>query len=97
MCIACRDRASKRALTRIVRSPEGDINVDPTGKRNGRGAYLCSDRRCWERALATDLLARALKTEIQADAAERLRRHVATLPESTEPGGVASEEGTNHE
>ena len=80
-CVACRDKEAKRSLTRIVRTPTGEIEIDPTGKRNGRGAYLCSDPRCWDKALTTPVLARALKTELTDDARDRLRAFAQTLSE----------------
>lgn len=79
-CVACRERSAKRALIRIVRTPEGRVELDPTGRKNGRGAYLCDDPACWERALRTDLLARALKTDIDQETVARLRAYAATLP-----------------
>ena len=92
MCITCREKSAKRGLTRIVRSPEGRVLIDPTGKANGRGAYLCDDRRCWERAIATNGLSRALNIEIDSETKEMLRQHAATLSErdDSEP---ESEEG----
>lgn len=51
MCIACRAVRPKRHLVRVVRAPEGGVSVDETGKANGRGAYLCRSRLCWQRAL----------------------------------------------
>lgn len=91
MCVTCRERSAKRTLTRIVRTPEGAVEIDPTGKRNGRGAYLCDDPRCWEKALAADILARALKTSIDAETNERLRRHAASLPPATDEAEGAPE------
>ena len=61
-CVVCRETSAKRALTRIVRVGDGVIEVDPTGRKNGRGAYLCDRRACWDRAASTPILARALKT-----------------------------------
>lgn len=59
-CISCRKAYPKRSLVRIVFSEQGLV-VDPSGKQAGRGAYLCRDRACWERVLASnDLLSRAL-------------------------------------
>lgn len=66
--------------------------IDPTGKANGRGAYLCDNRRCWERAIATDGLSRALNIEIDSDAREMLRAHAATLIERVD-SAAESEEG----
>lgn len=63
-CIACRDKADKRNLTRIVRTPEGQVEVDSTGKKNGRGAYVCDKLKCWERIANSHLLNQALKAEI---------------------------------
>jgi len=63
-CVACRQKRDKRTLTRIVRSPEGEVAVDPTGKQPGRGAYLCEQPACWDKALHTNLLDRALKAGV---------------------------------
>lgn len=75
MCVACRDHASKRGLTRVVRTPEGAVDIDETGKRNGRGAYLCSESGCWDKALNAGLLSRALNTTIDTDTQEKLRAY----------------------
>src|SRR5262245_10225643 len=87
MCIACRDRSAKRALVRIVRTPEGTVEIDPTGKRNGRGAYLCENRPCWERALSGRMLADALKTDIDDQTRAALRAHAEQLPNETPEEG----------
>ncbi len=63
-CIGCRQAKDKRELIRLVRTPEGQLVVDETGKRNGRGAYLCRQRTCWETALRGGQVSRALKIEI---------------------------------
>ena len=63
MCVACRTKDAKRGYVRLVRTPEGRVEVDPTGKRNGRGAYLCNRMRCWERGVNGRILGRALKIE----------------------------------
>jgi predicted RNA-binding protein YlxR (DUF448 family) len=57
----------KRSLTRIVHTADEGVIVDTTGKRNGRGAYLCQNPECWDMALHSNLLDRALKTEISKD------------------------------
>ncbi len=54
----------KRALVRIVNTPEDGPVVDPSGKRNGRGAYLCGQDACWEQALTAGVLDRALRTTL---------------------------------
>ena len=73
MCIVCRDKAGKRALTRVVRTEQG-LQVDSSGKMNGRGAYLCDREACWETAVKTDLLAKALRMPLTEEDRERLRR-----------------------
>jgi predicted RNA-binding protein YlxR (DUF448 family) len=80
-CVGCREVLSKRALIRIVRSPQG-IRVDPTGKMAGRGAYLHDRRSCWERGLKGSI-AQALKTELSADDRESLSAFMAALSEET--------------
>jgi len=80
-CIACRDKDAKRTLTRIVRSPTGEIRIDATGKQNGRGAYLCSRPTCWRKAVTTPLLGRALKTEIDDTTRTTLQAFAASLPD----------------
>jgi len=60
-CVVCRRTLPKRELNRIVRSPDGEVAYDPTGKAPGRGAYLCNDPTCWEKAITGNSLERALK------------------------------------
>lgn len=78
-CIACRQTGAKRGLTRIVRDPEGGVAIDPTGKRNGRGAYLCERAACWDRALETPLLAKALNVYIAPGTTQSIKEFAATL------------------
>ncbi|HEX5688947.1 MAG TPA: YlxR family protein [Roseiflexaceae bacterium] len=61
MCIACRRTETKRGLMRVVRDAQGHVAHDPTGKRAGRGAYLCHSSACWEQALKRGGLERALR------------------------------------
>lgn len=66
-CVACRSTDAKRTLIRLVRTPEGEVAVDPTGKRAGRGAYLCARVRCWERGVNEKTLVRALRLDSLSD------------------------------
>jgi len=79
-CIACRSTNGKRELVRVVRTPEGAIEVDPTGKRSGRGAYICPDAACWQIALKKGRLEPALKVKLTADDRLRLSEYMTTLP-----------------
>lgn len=71
-CVICRQKYDKRQLTRVVRTAEG-IFIDPTGKREGRGAYLCDSADCRQRAMTTDSLGKALRTKLNSDDLQRLR------------------------
>ncbi|MFL5755778.1 MAG: RNase P modulator RnpM [Chloroflexota bacterium] len=77
-CVACRTARAKRELVRIVRTPGGEIRLDPTGKQNGRGAYLCADGQCWTNALRSKAIERALRAQLD----DALRERLATGPES---------------
>lgn len=63
-CVACRAVLAKRELFRIVRTPEGRVHVDPSGKQAGRGAYLHLAPECWNEGLRKGRLARALRATI---------------------------------
>ena len=76
-CVGCREESPKRALIRIVRSPEGAVVVDERGKLPGRGAYLCLRKECLEKARRSGALARALKTAIPESCYAELERRVA--------------------
>ena len=78
-CIACRATEAKRGLVRVVRTPEGRVELDPTGKKNGRGAYVHESRGCWDEALKRGRLAHALKVTVPAEDLERLKAHAASL------------------
>ncbi|MFZ1552139.1 YlxR family protein [Candidatus Amarolinea dominans] len=77
MCVVCREVQGKRALIRIVRTPTEGVLADPTGKRAGRGAYLCQRPSCWERALSGQVLARALHTTLTVAEITALRDYAA--------------------
>ena len=74
-CVACRRKLDKRRLTRIVRSVEDGVVVDPSGKQNGRGSYLCDDRDCWDKVLSSRLLDKALQTEVSEEEKARITEH----------------------
>jgi uncharacterized protein len=82
-CVGCRLVLPKRSLVRLVRRPEG-VQIDPTGKLAGRGAYLHNMRSCWEKGLKGSL-ARALKTDLTPEDLARLQQFMQTLPEMDAP------------
>lgn len=83
-CIACRERYPKRELIRVVRTPEGTLEIDPKGKRAGRGAYLCRNRQCWEEALQPGRLSQALKCRVSAEDVVTLKMRALAYTEEPE-------------
>ncbi len=79
-CIGCREIRPKRELIRIVRTASGVVEVDITGKKSGRGAYLCKAKECWEAALKREHLDHALKTKIPAQNRRELAHYAEILP-----------------
>ena len=71
-CTGCNEMKEKRELVRIVRDPEGMISVDLTGKKSGRGAYICKDERCLMKAQKAKRLERAFECEVPEEIYERL-------------------------
>jgi uncharacterized protein len=65
-CVGCRQVQGKREMVRVVRTPEGHVEVDETGKRPGRGAYVHRTRECWELALQKDHLGLALRAAVSS-------------------------------
>lgn len=63
-CIGCRKSRPKHQLVRIVNTPDGKTEVDPSGKKSGRGAYLCHSSICWEKGLKKGRLERALRRNV---------------------------------
>ncbi|MBL8055513.1 MAG: YlxR family protein [Anaerolineales bacterium] len=74
-CVGCRSVAAKRQLVRVVRAAEGQVHVDLTGKAAGRGAYVHDQRSCWEKALTSGALERALKVNLNAADRAALTAH----------------------
>ena len=72
MCVSCREMQPKKELVRVVRTPEGAVVLDTTGRANGRGAYLCKKCACLEKAIKSRALERALRALRDAACAEEL-------------------------
>jgi predicted RNA-binding protein YlxR (DUF448 family) len=73
MCVGCQEMKSKKELLRVVRTPEGDIVLDPTGKKAGRGAYMCRSEQCLTKAFKEKRLEKALKHPIGEEVYNALR------------------------
>ncbi|KPK47092.1 MAG: hypothetical protein AMJ77_04245 [Dehalococcoidia bacterium SM23_28_2] len=85
-CVACRRTTVKRDLVRIVRTPEGTVEIDASGKKSGRGAYLCRAQQCWQSALKKERLDYALKTKLTPAEKEALLQYAHSLPAQSEEG-----------
>lgn len=79
-CIGCRETRPKRELIRIVRTTTGAVEIDPTGKKSGRGVYLCKANACWEAGLKRERLDHALKTKIAPQNRRELVHYAEMLP-----------------
>ena len=78
-CIGCGEQKPKRDLVRIVRSKEGDISMDMTGKKNGRGAYICRSEDCLKKAIRSKGLERSFKMAIPEEIYEQLKKEMNEL------------------
>jgi predicted RNA-binding protein YlxR (DUF448 family) len=78
-CVACRRVRNKRELVRLVRAAGGDIEIDSTGKKEGRGAYICPDRACWEKALKGKQLEISLRGRLTQANRDKIVKNVAEL------------------
>ena len=75
-CVGCREMKPKRELIRVVRSPEGNVNLDFGGKAPGRGAYLCPDPECLRKAQRSKALERSLEVPIPQEVYDRLAKEM---------------------
>ena len=75
-CMGCRERMEKRQLIRVVRTPEGNVQLDFSGKCNGRGAYICPKAECLKKAQKSKALDRSLEVEIPQEVYDRLTREI---------------------
>ena len=78
-CVVCRQVRAKRDLVRLVRVSDGMVEVDSTGRKPGRGAYLCSASECWETGLQRGRLERALRAVLSQDNREQLAEQGRTI------------------
>lgn len=72
-CTGCGEMKPKKDMLRVILEPDGNVCIDDTGRKNGRGAYLCRSLDCLERSIKTKGLERSLKTGIPAEVSDRLK------------------------
>ncbi|MCT4544179.1 MAG: YlxR family protein [Vallitalea sp.] len=80
-CTGCQEMKDKRQLIRVVRTKEGDISIDSTGKKNGRGAYICPSMSCLEKAIKNKGLERSFKESIPGDVYSALKEELSKIDE----------------
>ena len=83
MCVGCREMKPKKELLRVVRSPEGEISFDLTGRKPGRGAYVCHSRECLLRAVKQKQLERTFASPISDEVRDALTAQIESLPKET--------------
>ena len=78
-CIGCGEMKSKKEMIRILKTPEGQITVDATGRKNWRGAYLCPSRECLRKAVKTKGLDRSFKMAVPGEVYQALEKEMEEL------------------
>ena len=78
-CVGCGEMKDKREMLRILKTADGAITLDATGKKNGRGAYLCFDRACLEKAVKGHGLERSFKMAVSGEIYEKLRKELEAI------------------
>ena len=78
-CVGCGEMKAKKELVRVIKTPEGEVVLDTTGRKNGRGAYLCSNMECLEKGIKRKGLERSLKIAIPTAVYEVLKEEMNTI------------------
>ena len=78
-CVGCGEMKAKKDMIRVIKTTEGGISLDATGRKNGRGAYICADSACLTKAEKNRGLSRSLKTEIPPEIYEELKKEMLEI------------------
>ena len=78
-CVGCQEMKSKKEMIRVIRTQEGEFLLDATGKKNGRGAYICLDMECLTKAIKSKGLERSFKQSIPKEVYETLEKEMSQL------------------
>ena len=81
LCVGCKEMKPKKEMMRVIKSAEGEIFLDTTGKKNGRGAYICKQVECLEKAFSNHGLERSLKISIPKETMENLSKEMKMFVE----------------
>ena len=78
-CVGCREMKSKKEMIRVIKTPEDEIMIDATGRKNGRGAYICPSRDCLAKAIKSKGLERSFKMSIPTDVYDQLTKEMEEI------------------
>lgn len=78
-CIGCREMKNKKDMIRVLKTSEEEFVIDATGKKNGRGAYICHNEACLEKAISNKGLERSFKTVIPSEVYESLKKELKSI------------------
>ena len=78
-CVGCQEMKSKKEMIRVIRTQEGEFSLDATGKKNGRGAYICPSAECLRKAVRNKGLERSFKQPIPEEVYEALEKEMGIL------------------
>ena len=78
-CTGCNEVKNKKDMIRVIRDKEGNISMDATGRKNGRGAYICQDAKCLEKAMKSKGLERTLKAKVPEEVYEQLKAELGEI------------------
>lgn len=78
-CMGCNEKRPKKELVRVLRTPEGNVVLDATGKKSGRGAYVCPKKECLEKAVKSKRLERCLEVPIPDSVYDELRQYLSEV------------------
>ena len=79
MCTGCREMKPKTELVRVVKTTDGVVKLDVTGKQNGRGAYICKNTQCLNKAIKTNALSRAFETSVSSEVYTALSEELSKI------------------
>ena len=75
-CLGCEENKEKKELVRVVKTPDNEVLIDESGKINGRGAYICNSKDCFNKAIISNKISRSLKVEISKEKIEELEEKI---------------------
>ena len=82
LCVGCSEMKPKKDMIRVVKTPENEIILDTTGRKNGRGAYLCNDVECLKKAVKSSAIDRSLKINVEKSVYEEMERQMSNENET---------------